>query len=98
TTGVTRRTGGGVSFERRVQRMTQVGRAAAVEAIAAGKRTLTEQLVQRRAEDAPTGADVHAAAAHGTSGAATTLPHLASIQQLFARHDGSGRPPHVGRR
>lgn len=85
-----------MSFERRVQRVTQAGGSATVEAIAAGKRTLTEQLVQRSAEGVATGTDVHAAAAHGTSGAATTLPHLAPIQQLFGRHDVGGIQAHVG--
>src|SRR5690242_12688214 len=48
------------------------------------------------AEGASTDADVHSAAAHGTSGAATTLPQLATIQQLFGRHDVSGVQAHVG--
>jgi Domain of unknown function (DUF4157) len=39
-------------------------------------------------EGATTG-DVHAAAAHGTSGTATQLPYLAEIQRSFGRHDVS---------
>ncbi|HEX7836383.1 MAG TPA: DUF4157 domain-containing protein [Kofleriaceae bacterium] len=62
-----------------------------------GKRTLTEQLVQRR-EDASASAigDVHAAAAHGTSGTPTALPHREQIQRLFGRHDVSHVQAHVG--
>jgi hypothetical protein len=73
-------------------------------ALAPGKQTLTSQLpvpeapVQRRAESTtPVGAgDVHAAAAHGTSGSGTALPHLDRIQGLFGRHDVSHVQAYVG--
>jgi hypothetical protein len=63
-----------------------------------GKRTLTEALppVQRLAAGPATGADVHVAAQRGVSGAGGTLPHFATIQQLFGRHDVSGIQAHVG--
>jgi len=41
-------------------------------------------------------ASVHAAAERGISGAATSLPHLDSIQRAFGRHDVSGVKAHVG--
>ncbi|MBC7974963.1 MAG: DUF4157 domain-containing protein [Myxococcales bacterium] len=43
--------------------------------------------------DAPS---VQQAAAQGMSGAGGPLPHLATIQQLFGRHDVSGVQAHVG--
>jgi hypothetical protein len=63
-----------------------------------GKRTLTEALppVQRLAAGPATGADVHVAAQRGVSGAGGALPHFATIQQLFGRHDVSGIRAHVG--
>jgi len=42
--------------------------------------------------------DIHAAAAHGTSGSGGALPHLDRIQQSFGRHDVSGVEAHVGGR
>lgn len=67
-------------------------------ALAPGKQTLTSQPqvpeapVQRHAVE-PTkpfsAGDVQAAAAHGTSGGGTALPHLDRIQRLFGRHDVS---------
>jgi|GEM_PF-3018477 len=42
------------------------------------------------------GAEVHAAAAHGTSGGGGALPHLAAIQRSFGVHDVSGVRAHVG--
>ncbi len=39
---------------------------------------------------------VQAAAAHGTSGAATALPHHDAIQRSFGRHDVGGIAAHVG--
>jgi hypothetical protein len=68
-------------------------------ALGPGKQTLTSQLdqaiVQQRAAHAPE-ADVHAAAAHGTRGSATALPHRAQIQQAFGRHDIGHIQAHVG--
>ena len=68
--------------------------------IGPGKQTLTAQLdaaiVQQRAAARGPEADVHAAAAHGTAGSATALPHLASIQQAFGRHDVGHIQAHVG--
>jgi uncharacterized protein DUF4157 len=75
--------------------------------LAPGKRTLTEALplapVQRALPTAPAApvaqrdeAAVHAAAAHGTSGAATPLPYLDLIQRSFGRHDASQIRAHVG--
>jgi hypothetical protein len=62
-----------------------------------GKRTLTEQLVQRLEKTgASAGGDVHAAAAHGTSGAPTALPHIEQIQRSFGSHDVSHVQAHVG--
>ena len=61
--------------------------------------------VQRRAagdaQDSSSGnppgaGDVHAAAAHGTSGGGTSLPHLDTIQRLFGRHDVSHVQAYVG--
>lgn len=40
--------------------------------------------------------DVHALAAHGTSGSGGALPHGAAIQASFGRHDVSGVEAHVG--
>jgi hypothetical protein len=86
------------------------GSSASASAPGPGKQTLTGQLdagsgaasVQRRAaEGAPgerDGGDVHRAAAHGTSGGATALPHVAQIQQSFGRHDVGGIRAHVGGR
>ncbi len=77
-----------------------------------GKQTLTSALssdpvlapagaaVQRRAVEGSTASPeaIHAAAAHGTSGPATALPHLSRIQALFGRHDVSAVRAHVGGR
>ncbi|HEX4416721.1 MAG TPA: DUF4157 domain-containing protein [Kofleriaceae bacterium] len=52
--------------------------------------------MQRVAASAATEADVHTAARRGVSGAGGALPHLATIQQLFGRHDVSGIQAHVG--
>lgn len=70
-----------------------------------GKQTLTSQLpipaapVQRRAVESAEpvgGGDVHAAAAHGTSGGGTALPHGDMIQRAFGRHDVSHVQAYVG--
>lgn len=42
------------------------------------------------------GSDVQAAAARGVAGPAEALPHQATIQTLFGRHDVSGIQAHVG--
>ncbi|HVV82095.1 MAG TPA: DUF4157 domain-containing protein [Kofleriaceae bacterium] len=58
----------------------------------------TDGLVQRRADDPAATSDpaaVQAAAAHGTGGAATALPHLDAIQRSFGRHDVGGVQAHV---
>jgi Domain of unknown function (DUF4157) len=54
-----------------------------------------EQPIQRKAEGQAS-ADVHARAANGVSGAATTLPYHNQIQRLFGRHDVSGVKAHIG--
>ena len=70
-----------------------------------GKLTLTSQLppveaaIQRRATGAlvpDDGDQVHAAAAHGTSGAAAALPYRDQIQRAFGHHDVSQIQAHVG--
>lgn len=83
------------------------GGAAAVQAQAVGKRTLTESIVQHRsaapgadgATAAPAGASdtaaVHDAAAHGISGSSTSLPYAGQIQRLFGRHDISSIEAHT---
>jgi hypothetical protein len=93
-----------VSFDRSPDHGSggHVAPAAAAPAIGPGKQTLTTQLdaamVQRRATEPAPSAQVHAAAAHGTSGGATALPHQAQIQQLFGRHDVGHIQAHVGGR
>ncbi|MBE7452682.1 MAG: DUF4157 domain-containing protein [Kofleriaceae bacterium] len=58
---------------------------------------LGDAAVQRRGEGAAAGEDVHAAAAHGIGGPATSLPHLAQIQRAFGPdHDLSTVQAHVG--
>jgi hypothetical protein len=63
-----------------------------------GKRTLTEGLIQYQAapgqSDAPA-AQVQQTAAAGVSGAGGPLPHRATIQSLFGRHDVSGITAHT---
>src|ERR1044071_4432593 len=68
------------------------------EAPVPGKRTLAESWppVQRRAAGPAARTYVHAAAQRGVSGAGGALPHFATIQQLFGRHDVSGIQAHVG--
>jgi uncharacterized protein DUF4157 len=67
-----------------------------------GKQTLTSTLpvpeapVQRQSTEPVGGGDVHAAAAHGTRGGGTALPHLDTIQRLFGHHDISHVQAHVG--
>jgi Protein-glutamine gamma-glutamyltransferase/Domain of unknown function (DUF4157) len=85
-----------VSLDRRVQRTGGRSEAQRSDEVGAGKRTLTEQIQRRGEPGQSSDGDVHAAAAHGTSGPSTTLPHLAPIQQLFGRHDVSGVQAHVG--
>ncbi|MCC6995682.1 MAG: DUF4157 domain-containing protein [Deltaproteobacteria bacterium] len=62
-----------------------------------GARTLTDGMVQRKAGgEAPSGSEVHEAAAHGLSGPAQELPFMAQIQQSFGSHDVSAIQAHVG--
>ncbi len=62
-----------------------------------GARTLTDGLVQRKAgAEAPSGPEVHQAAAHGLSGPTQELPFKAQIQESFGSHDVSGIAAHVG--
>jgi hypothetical protein len=78
----------------------------AVQALAVGKRTRVESLVQQ--VPAPQGADgatasagagggaaVHDAAAHGISGSSTALPYAGQIQRLFGSHDISNVEAHT---
>jgi hypothetical protein len=76
-------------------------------ALSPGKVTLTSQLppvevaIQRRSTGmtVPAGAEqVHAAAAHGTSGTGAALPHADAIQQSFGRHDVGQIQAHVDER
>src|SRR5262245_52656825 len=71
--------------------------AAGARGASPGKSTLVGALpVQMRGE--PKGddaSDVHAAAAHGTSGSATALPYLDTIQRAFGAHDVSGVKAHT---
>ena len=86
-----------MSFDQKVQRAGGVSAAESAGSASVGKGTLTEHLVQRREEAGGSAdRDVHAAAAHGTSGTATALPHLEPIQRLFGRHDISQVQAHVG--
>jgi hypothetical protein len=84
----------------------QARRPQAVQALAVGKRTLVESLIQQM--PAPQGADgavantgaggraaVHDAAAHGISGSSTALPYAGQIQRLFGRHDISNIEAHT---
>ncbi|HEX3766025.1 MAG TPA: DUF4157 domain-containing protein [Kofleriaceae bacterium] len=87
-----------MSFDRSRRAGQSPEHAASVDAPGPGKRTLTAQLdaaIQQRATAAPE-ADVHAAAAHGIGGSATTLPHLGPIQQAFGHHDVGHVQAHVG--
>jgi hypothetical protein len=82
--------GGKVSIEARTPgKQTAVQRSADASAPAPGKRTRTEGLGAGPEH-------VHAAAAHGTSGAAGALPHLDLIQRSFGRHDVRGVQAHRG--
>jgi|GEM_PF-5068948 len=75
------------------------GVGATVQLLAAGKRALTDALVQQAqgtgAEAAGGAGSVHAAAAHGISGSSTSLPHGEQIQRLFGRHDISSIQAHT---
>ena len=51
--------------------------------------------VQRRGDGDATSDEVHAAAAHGISGASSALPHADAIQHSFGRHDVSGISAHT---
>ncbi|HMG55007.1 MAG TPA: DUF4157 domain-containing protein [Kofleriaceae bacterium] len=91
-----------MSFDRSRRAPATGARAAASPtAPGPGKQTLVQQLaapVQRRAspDAAPDGPGVHAAAAHGTSGAATALPFRDQIQRSFGRHDVGRVQAHLG--
>lgn len=89
-----------MSYERDARRGTVGKAASAPEARVVGKQTLTSGLeaapVQRHAAGTTAGADVHQAAAHGTRGPATTLPHLDVIQRSFGSHDVGHIQAHVG--
>jgi len=86
-----------VSFDRKVKGAGPASAAEHGAGASVGKRTLTEQLAQRlEAAGASAGGNVHAAAAHGTSGAPTALPHFEQIQRSFGRHDVSLVQAHVG--
>jgi hypothetical protein len=73
------------------------GGAGGVGAASPGKTTLVGALsVQLRGEPAGDDAsEVHAAAAHGTSGNSTALPYLDTIQRAFGTHDVSGVKAHT---
>lgn len=57
------------------------------------RRTLRGAIQARGVLD---GSDVHAAAEHGLSGAASQLPHLEAIQRAFGHHDVGEVRSHVG--
>jgi hypothetical protein len=71
-----------------------------------GKRTLIEAIqhapggsdaaVPRHGDGDASSGQIHAAAARGVSAPATAMPHGATIQRLFGRHDISGVQAHVG--
>ena len=92
-----------MSFDHRGSRDdTSRRRSGAGGAAEVGKRTLTAALeVQQKtdgqkADGGAVDTQVHAAAAHGVSGAGTALPHLDHIQRAFGRHDVGGVKAHVG--
>ncbi|HZJ62594.1 MAG TPA: DUF4157 domain-containing protein, partial [Kofleriaceae bacterium] len=70
--------------------------AAGARGASPGKSTLVGALpVQMRGEpDGDDASAVHDAAAHGTSGSATALPYLDTIQRAFGAHDVSGVKAH----
>jgi hypothetical protein len=77
----------GVVMKSKRGRDEDVGGGGETEARGApGKRTLTSS-IQRRADGAAAGTDVHAAADHGVSGAGERLPFLDQIQASFGAHD-----------
>jgi len=63
--------------------------------VPSGPRPTLQMLFGRRGP-ASDPEQVHAAAARGTTTAATQLPHLAQIQKSFGKHDISGVQAHVG--
>ena len=85
-----------MSFERRANPGQGPGAAATgADAASAGKQPRVPQL--EMAMPARGGeVDVHAAAAHGTSGPASRLPFLDQIQQSFGRHEVGAIQAHVG--
>jgi len=94
-----------MSFGRDVQQRPGETAVSRHDVAVPGKRTLVDDLppvphpVQRSTAgggDAPTGPEVHAAAAHGTSGPSSALPHLDLIQRAFGRFDVSHVKAHVG--
>ena len=63
-----------------------------------GGAALQRKILQRRAQRAGGGHDdagVHQAAAQGTSGAGSSLPHLDTIQKSFGKHDVTGVQAHT---
>lgn len=52
--------------------------------------------VQMQSRGAQSASDVHALAAQGISGAASTLPHVDQIQHAFGAHDVRGIEAHIG--
>ena len=56
---------------------------------------LDRALIQFREAASSRSADIHATAAEGMSGSASTLPHLDRIQRSFGRHDVSNVPAYA---
>ncbi|HEX7837524.1 MAG TPA: DUF4157 domain-containing protein [Kofleriaceae bacterium] len=77
-----------MSVEQKVQDAGSTSVTAQADGVTVHERTLREPFARHREEaSASAPSDVHAAAAHGTSGTPTALPHLEQIQRLFGRHD-----------
>lgn len=87
-------------FDSDRKRSAAARQVASTNAPTRGKQTLVDvqYAIQRKAATADAGepSDVHAAAARGVATPESDLPHGATIQQLFGRHDVSGVGAHVG--
>ena len=63
---------------------------------ASSHRMVSRAPVQCAGQDGGGHPNAQSIAAHGLSGAATTMPHVDRIQRLFGRHDIAGIQAHVG--
>ena len=85
----------------RPRRTTPPGKSTLTSRLAASPASIARAVVAQLKEGAsdtarPAPTDVHAAAAHGTSGSGGSLPHLAEIQRAFGHPDVTGVRAHVG--